>query len=106
MTPQHRTDLDFGTALDSLGEFAPTARPAQPPKAVAESAAEAGFPSREAKTSHQLRGRRTGRDTQFNLKVRADTKEMFCALADANGWGLGETLEKAVALLQREHGAP
>ncbi|KMK63822.1 hypothetical protein [Puniceibacterium sp. IMCC21224] len=51
------------------------------------------------------RRRRTGRNAQFNLKARPDTIESFCAVADANGWGLGETLEQAVQLLLREYGA-
>jgi hypothetical protein len=51
-----------------------------------------------------LRRRRTGRNAQFNLKARPETIAAFCAVADARGWGLGETLEQAVALLQREHG--
>jgi hypothetical protein len=50
-----------------------------------------------------IRRRRTGRNAQFNLKARPETIEAFCAVADLNGWGLGETLEKAVALLQREY---
>ncbi|WP_222435300.1 hypothetical protein, partial [Puniceibacterium confluentis] len=52
------------------------------------------------------RRRRTGRNAQFNLKARPDTIESFCAVADANGWGLGETLEHAVRLLQRDFGGP
>lgn len=51
-----------------------------------------------------VRRRRTGRNAQFNLKARPETIQSFCAVADAQGWGLGETLEHAVTLLQREHG--
>lgn len=51
-----------------------------------------------------VRRRRTGRNAQFNLKARPETIGAFCAVADGNGWGLGETLEYAVALLQREYG--
>jgi hypothetical protein len=32
---------------------------------------------------------------QLNLKARPDTIAAFFAVADANGWGLGETLETA-----------
>ena len=32
------------------------------------------------------------------------TVELDDRLADANGWGLGETLEQAVMLLKREFG--
>lgn len=52
----------------------------------------------------QQRRRRTGRNAQFNLKARPETIEAYCALADRMGWGLGETLERAVALLEKEYG--
>ena len=45
---------------------------------------------------------RTGRNVQLNIKVRAETLETFYALADEQGWVLGETLEKAVAALKKE----
>lgn len=48
-----------------------------------------------------LRRRRTGRNAQFNIKAKPETIDAFCAIADARGWGLGETLEKAVALMQQ-----
>jgi len=44
-----------------------------------------------------------GRNAQFNLKARPDTIQRFCDVADAQDWGLGETLEHAVALLEREY---
>jgi len=101
-----RADLGFGAVLGNLEEFSPKPRTA--PKADTEQAAEsAGFKSREAR-AHQgprrVRGRRTGRNAQFNLKVRPETIEEFGRIADDNGWGLGETLERAVTLLQREYG--
>ena len=52
----------------------------------------------------QQRRRRTGRNAQFNLKARPETIDAYCALADRMGWGLGETLERAVALLEQEYG--
>jgi hypothetical protein len=52
----------------------------------------------------QQRRRRTGRNAQFNLKARPETIDAYCALADRMGWGLGETLERAVALLEKEYG--
>ncbi len=101
-----RADLGFGAALGDLEEFVPRAQ--KPPKVDTTQAAEAaGFRSREAKApqgSQQMRRRRTGRNTQFNLKVKPETIEDFCGIADDNGWGLGETLERAVVLLQREYG--
>jgi hypothetical protein len=45
---------------------------------------------------------RTGRNVQLNVKVSAETIEAFYALADREGWVLGETLEKAVAALKKE----
>ena len=102
--------------------------------ATAKAAEASGFKSREAKTvqdetakpdrsiaegvlvgqgadiapkmpeSIQQRRRRTGRNAQFNLKARPETIDAYCALADRMGWGLGETLERAVALLEKEYG--
>jgi hypothetical protein len=44
---------------------------------------------------------RTGRNTQLNVKVRAETLDSFYALADEKGWVLGETLERALAALRK-----
>ena len=60
----------------------------------------------EPSERQQLRRRRTGRNVQFNLKARPETIDAYCEVADAMGWGLGETLEYAVVLLQREFGGP
>ena len=49
-----------------------------------------------------LRRRRTGRNVQFNIKARPETIAAFTAIADANDWGFGETLEHAVALMQAQ----
>ena len=101
-----RADLGFGEALDNLEKFSPS--PKKPPQTGMKQAAEAaGFERREAKLPQQgprRRGRRTGRNVQFNLKVKPETIEEFSRIADNNGWGLGETLEQAVVLLQREYG--
>lgn len=117
-----RADLGFD---DGLEDFNPadwaigTTAHARPDKDIARITAEAtGFRSREAKpaegagstgagappTASPPRRRRTGRNAQFNLKARPETIESFCAVADARGWGLGETLEHAVRLLQQEYG--
>ncbi|MDO6587014.1 hypothetical protein Q4543_15985 [Salipiger sp. 1_MG-2023] len=57
-------------------------------------------PTTESKPAPRpQRRRRTGRNAQFNIKARPETIEAFCAVADAHGWGLGETLEHAVTLL-------
>jgi hypothetical protein len=113
-----RADLGFAPAPEDLdlSGFAPRQRPAAErpgPAVVAEAAAAAGFTSREprpalaprAAESDPPRRRRTGRSAQFNLKARPETVAAYCALADRMGWGLGETLERAVALLEREYGA-
>jgi hypothetical protein len=112
-----RADLGFAPALDDLdlSGFAPrplrpaTERPA--PAVVAEVAAAAGFRSREPKPAvvegqrdTAPRRRRTGRSVQFNLKARPETVAAYAALADRMGWGLAETLEHAVTLLEREFG--
>lgn len=117
-----RADLGFVPALDDLDLSGFQPRPLRPtterpaPAVVAEMAAAAGFPSREPKPAVTPEGqgdaepgpprrRRTGRSAQFNLKARPETVAAFCALADRMGWGLGETLEHAVTLLEREYGA-
>ena len=110
-----RADIGFGDALDDFdpADWAP--EPRQRPRIAPEEGrklAEAtGFRSREAAPPAPApapvaetlpRRRRTGRNAQLNLKCRPDTIQAFYAIADAQGWGLGETLEKAVLLLQRE----
>jgi hypothetical protein len=117
---KERADLGFGSALD---DFNPTDwSPAKPKQAVdrprqvdtVKAAAAAGFSSREPKGGlgavkggrageGRQRRRRTGRNVQFNLKARLETIEAYCAIADAQGWGLGETLERAVELLEARY---
>lgn len=117
--PKERADLGFSDALD---QFDPTewktggtrdkAQPIDKASTI-EAATTAGFSSREPRTEPPQnqegekpvqRRRRTGRNAQFNLKAKPETIAIFCAIADRQGWGLGETLEKAVELLQREYG--
>ena len=93
-----RADLAFGAALGNLEEFSP--KPGTAPEADTEEAA--GFKSREAgahQGTRRVRGRLTGRNAHFNLKVRPETIEEFGRIADDKGWGLGETRERGVALL-------
>lgn len=120
---KNRADLGFGTALE---DFNPADwMPAKPKPAndrpkredTAKAAERAGFSSREPKAAPTVepaaqrgvqgpqRRRRTGRNAQFNLKARPETIEAYCAIADAQGWGLGETLERAVELLEANYGA-
>ena len=116
-----RADLGFtDESLDDfdLNEFTPRQAP-EPrlPSGETSRAAEAsGFRSRESKASTSSSGdagegppapqrrRRTGRNAQFNLKARPETIAAYCTLADRMGWGLGETLEKAVELLEERYG--
>lgn len=113
MTKQ-RPNLGFGDELDSFNpsEWQPKPARKAPPEAAREAASASGFKSREAKPAvapqstpkTQQRRRRTGRSAQFNLKAKPETIEAFCTVADAQGWGLGETLEYAVELLKKEYG--
>jgi hypothetical protein len=113
-----RPDLGFGAPLDDLdlSSFKPRQAPVpRPPSGVIDRAAEAaGFRSREPRTteptggegdSTRQRRRRTGRNAQFNLKARPETIAAYCALADRMGWGLGETFERAVELLEERYGS-
>ena len=124
---KERADLGFADALDDFNpaDFQPKPKPVKrandaPARAEVAKAAEAlGFKSREAKSAPEpepmpepagagqgtQRRRRTGRNAQFNLKARPETIEAYCTLADAQGWGLGETLERAVELLEAKYGA-
>lgn len=100
-----------------LSGFAPKvpqdiqAPPSEAIRAVSEAAR---FPSREARPSvpppapiakREQRRRRTGRNVQFNIRARQETIDAFLAIADRQGWVLGEVLEQAVAALERELGA-
>jgi len=53
-------------------------------------------------SNREPRRYRTGRNVQLNIKVRAETLDSFYALADRQGWVLGEALERAVAALEKE----
>jgi hypothetical protein len=114
---RQRTDLGFADSLDDFdpSEWLPqpvvTANDKPPQAETKKAAAAAGFRSREpqpaveARPAELPRRRRTGRNMQLNLKARPDTIAAFCAIADSQGWGLGETLEHAVALLERGCGS-
>lgn len=114
---KERTDLGFANTLDDFdpADWHPNVeKPVRqkPGKTETRMIAEAsGFKSREVAVPEGAgegrgapRRRRTGRNAQFNLKARPETIEAFCAVADGQGWGLGETLENAVVLLEREYG--
>ena len=91
-----------GFAPKSDGE--PHAVPVELVRAVAEASR---FPSREAKAPPMRRApriHRTGRTMQFNARTTPQTIEALYAIADRQGWLVGETLEHALAALQRELG--
>lgn len=99
-----------GVFDDDLGDFLQPA-PATSPEQVRGIAEKAGFRSREpapssspipAADKREIRRYRTGRNQQLNLKVRAEDAAAFYAIADANGWVLGETFAHAIAALQRQ----
>ena len=69
-----------------------------------QNAAPAPKPESTPEVRVPLRRRRTGRNVQFNIKARSETIAAFTAIADANDWGFGETLEHAVELLEKAHG--
>ncbi|NEU15008.1 stability/partitioning determinant [Methylobacterium sp. BTF04] len=90
----------------------PAAPPAEEVRAIAEAA---NFPSREVKrpptapasvqalpAKREPRRHRTGRTAQFNARTTPETVEAFYAIADQQGWLVGETVEHALAALQRE----
>lgn len=100
-------------AAEASGFRSREAKPSKEEAAAASgSVADAGSVGQGATTAQkpletpQQRRRRTGRNAQFNLKARPETIDAYCALADRMGWGLGETLERAVALLEKEYGKP
>ena len=112
MTKQ-RANLGFGSDLDDFNpaEWQPKApenpTPKLEPEVTRQAAQAAGFQSRQAAQDkpapRQQRRRRTGRNVQFNIKAKPETIDAFCAIADAQGWGIGETLEKAVELLEANY---
>jgi hypothetical protein len=109
-----------------VGEFKPAASPRardlETVAAVRQTAESKGFVSREATPisaspvaqiqpsppagpvpqEARLRRRRTGRDRQLNIKTTDECADQLYAIADGNGWGLGETLERAIALLKAQ----
>jgi hypothetical protein len=109
----------FGQDPDlDLSDFKP--KPPAKPEEVRGVAERAGFRSREPAAAtagtgtapsapnpssaerRELRRYRTGRNVQLNLKVRQEAMDAFYKLADAQGWVLGETFERAVEALERE----
>jgi hypothetical protein len=95
-----------------VSEFAPkagadrSAPPAAEVKAVAEAARfrsrEPGQPAPQEPPKREPRRYRTGRSVQFNVKASQETINGYYAIADQQGWVLGETLERALEALQQK----
>jgi hypothetical protein len=104
---RERASIFADDGLDVSG-FAPKADsgPGAVRAELARAVAEASrFPSREAKAPPMRRPpriHRTGRTMQFNARATPETVEALYAIADRQGWMVGETLEHALAALQRE----
>jgi hypothetical protein len=111
---KNRASIFDSDELD-VSEFAPriasdpNAVPVEQVRAIAEASQ---FPSREVKkcplavsppaAKRQPRRHRTGRTVQFNCRTTQGTVDGMYAIADQQGWLVGETLEHALAALQRE----
>ena len=111
MTKSRASIYEEAEDLD-VSAFAPKTMPdadAPAPEKVRAVAESVNFRSREPKPAkpasspkHSPRRYRTGRNVQLNLKASQETVDAFYAVADKNGWVLGETLERAIQALERE----
>jgi hypothetical protein len=92
----------FETDDIDVSRFKPKAAPGSPvPIDQVRTISEASrFPSRAAKRPPRIH--RTGRTLQFNCRATPETVEAFYSIADQHGWLVSETLENALAALQRE----
>ena len=113
MSNKRASVFDTGDDLDVSG-FTPktTPMPAARPEQVRAVSEGAQFQSREpnltaepaSTAKREPRRYRTGRNTQLNIKARTEAIDTFYAIADKQGWVLGETFERAVDALKRELG--
>ncbi len=85
----------------------PTPAPAS--EAVRKVAESTSFQSREPEKKSEKgperkarRVYRTGRNAQFFCKAAPEVVEKFYAISNAQEWVMGETLDRAVAALERE----
>ena len=91
-----------------LSRFAPRTEDTSPVPGLAEVrgvSAAAGFPNRDVVRTSLIPERhyyRTGRDTQFNTKVRPDVKAGYVAIANEDNIPIGKVLEDALDALVRE----
>ncbi len=86
---------DFGPKPEA-GQGAAPATPKPLPEVVKQIGENAGFTSREP------RRYRTGRDTQLNTRVRSSYKTRFYHLADVLEVPLGDAMERAIDLLDKQ----
>ena len=93
----------FDDAEPDLSQFTPRTEdpPPLPPLAEVRGISNAGgFPSRDSRPIIPERHYyRTGRDTQFNTKVRPDVKAGYMAIATEDGIPIGKVLEDALEAL-------
>ena len=97
--------FDAGPDFDVAGFTPQKPKASAPQEKVRQVSEGASFKSREAEekpAKREPRRYRTGRNTQFNIKADPDIIEDFYSIADAQGWVLGETLERAVKALKNE----
>jgi hypothetical protein len=94
--------------LSNLPAFEPKAPKEKPVAKVAidRIADENDFPSRQAvrpsrETKRKPRLYRTGRNRQFNVKLKSETVERFYKMADERKVPLGALMEQALEALER-----
>jgi hypothetical protein len=105
-------ETDKGLQPLDLSRFQPEpegATPALDRDKLKEISEASNFPSRQPPripekpaSGKPRRVHRTGRNVQFNVKAAQETIDAFYAISNQQGWVLGETLNKALAALQRE----
>jgi hypothetical protein len=110
MTTNTRASVfDVDEELDIAGFEPKTAKKPEMESDLVKAVSEAAhFRSRDPKqapqqqniTKREPRRYRTGRNTQLNIKARAEVIEQFYAIADQQGWVLGEAFEHAVYALK------
>jgi hypothetical protein len=91
-----------------IAEFQPTPakRPPVSRETIREVSERSNFPSREPPPARkpepktEQRRYRTGRNVQLSIKVRAETRDRFIAIAERHGWVMGEALDKALDALE------
>jgi hypothetical protein len=97
VSPEPVLDREKLKAISEASNF-PSRQAARP---VAEPAAK---PAPAIQPKREPRRHRTGRTAQFNARTTPETVEAYYAIADRQGWLVGETIERALAALQRELG--